>query len=192
MNSIFPLKVTQVVLVFSHLTGLVWATEVTFTLSVGALLLTYWVMKVTTASKSFLFLSGCALTVATAVDSLSHLMPFNRYQTFDPGSRPWYQYSIRFLRITWYLICWATYFSQFHAFCSPSYVDICKVILASEAVMLTLFGPNYLEWMAYYAPLQSFLDLCWCPFRSDPGFCTQFWCLSCTLLYCTYPGATRP
>ena len=49
--------------------GLVWLTEATFTLGVGALLLIYWVRKVTTALKSFFYLSGCALTVATAVDN---------------------------------------------------------------------------------------------------------------------------
>ena len=98
-NSIFPLKVQCVALVLCYLAGLVCATEATFTLGVGAILLIYWVKKVTTVSKLFLYLSGCALTVATAVDNLSHLMPFNRYLTFDHGSRPWYPYSIRFSRI---------------------------------------------------------------------------------------------
>ena len=58
----------------------------------------------------------CALTAVTAVDNLSHLVPFIRYQIFNPGSRPWYPYSMRCLRIIWYLICWATYFLQFHVF----------------------------------------------------------------------------
>ena len=82
--------------------------------------------KVTTASKSFWYLSGSVLTVATPVDNLSHLMSFNRYGTFDPELRPWCSYSIRFPRIIWYLTWRATYFSQFHAFFCPSCIDVCN------------------------------------------------------------------
>ena len=87
--------------------------------------------------KSFLYFSVFILAVVTAVDNLSHLMPFNRYQTFDPGSRPWYPYSIRFPRMIWYMTCQATYFSQFHAFFSLSNIDIWSTNLASDAVILT-------------------------------------------------------
>ena len=135
-NSIFPLKVLQLALVFCLLAGLVCVTDATFTLGVGAFLSMYWVRKATTASKSFSYLSGCALTAATAVDNLSHLMPFNRYQTFDPGLRPWYPYSMIFARIIWYLTWQATYFSQFHALFSQSYFDICRAISASDNVTL--------------------------------------------------------
>ena len=93
------LKVPQLALVFCLLAGLVRGTFATFTLGVDAFLSIYWVKKVTTASKSFSYLSGCTLTVVTAVDNLSHLLLFNRYQTFDPGSRPCYPYSIRFPRM---------------------------------------------------------------------------------------------
>ena len=37
-------------------------TDATFALGVGDLLSIYWVKEVTTASKSFSYLSGCALT----------------------------------------------------------------------------------------------------------------------------------
>ena len=85
-------------------------------------------------------LSRCALTAATAVDNLSHLMPCYRYLTFDPGSRHWYPYSRRFPRKIWYSTWWATYSSQFHSFFSPSYVAVYKEISASEAVMFTWYG----------------------------------------------------
>ena len=96
LNLIFPLKVSQLVLVFCHLEGLACMTDATFTLGVCDLFSIYWVTKATTASKSLSYLSGCALTAATTVDNLLHLMPFNRYQTFDLGLRPWYPYFIRF------------------------------------------------------------------------------------------------
>ena len=108
-------------LIFCHLAGLGHAT---FTLNVGALSSIYWMRKATTALKFFSYLSRCTLTVATAVNNLSHLMPFNRYQSFDPGLRPWYTYSIRFPRMIRYLTCWATYFSQFQAFFSSLYVNV--------------------------------------------------------------------
>ena len=73
--------------------------EANFTLGVGLLFSIYWVRKATTASKSFSYLSGWAFTTTTVMDNLSHLMLFNRYQTFDNGSRHWYPYSIRFPRI---------------------------------------------------------------------------------------------
>ena len=117
-NSIFHLNVPQLSLVFCYLAGLVGSTDATFTLGVGALLMKYWVRKVTTASKSFSYLPGCALTVANAVDNLLHLIPFNRYQTFDHELRPWYPYSIRVSRIIWYLTWWATYFPNSMPFLS--------------------------------------------------------------------------
>ena len=52
-NSIFPLKVSWVVMVFCHMAGLFWLTKATFTLGVGALLLIYWLRNVTTLLKSF-------------------------------------------------------------------------------------------------------------------------------------------
>ena len=147
-NAIVSLKVPPLALVFCLLAVLVYVTHATFTLGVGAFLSVYWVRKATTASKSFLYQSGCTLTAATAVDNLLHLMLFNSYQSFDPWGRPWYPYSKRFARIIWYLTQQATYFSQFHALFSPSYVDICRVISDSDAVTLTWFGPSHLEWMA--------------------------------------------
>ena len=72
-------------------------------------------------------------------------MLFNRYQTFDPGSRLWYPYSIRLPKIKWYLTSWATYFSQFHAFFPLSYVDICNTNSASDAVTFMQFLPYHLE-----------------------------------------------
>ena len=88
-NSIFPLKVAWVALLLCCLTGLFCPTEATFTIGVSALLLMYLVSKFTTASIFFSYLSGCSLTAANAVDNLSRLIMFSRYQTFDPGSRPW-------------------------------------------------------------------------------------------------------
>ena len=110
-----PLKVPPVVMIFCHLVGLLWPTEATFTLDDGVLLLMYLVRMATTVLKSFSYLSGCAMTVVTAVDNLSHILPFNMFHTFDPGSRPWYPYSIRFPRIMCYLTCWVIYIYQFHA-----------------------------------------------------------------------------
>ena len=69
-NTVFPLKVLWVAVVFCHLAGLFWSTEVTFTLGVNALLSMYWMRRVTTASKFFLHLSKCALTAA--VENLSY------------------------------------------------------------------------------------------------------------------------
>ena len=108
-NFIFPLKVKLVVIVFCCLVGLVRPTEATFTLSVGALLSIYLVRKMTTASKSFSYLSVYVLAAVTSVDNFSHLCPFSRYETFDPESRPLYPYSIRFPRIIWYMTCQAMY-----------------------------------------------------------------------------------
>ena len=91
----------------------------------------------------------------------SHLMSFNKYQTFDPGSRHWYHYSIRFLRIIWYLTCQATYFSQFHAI-------ICRCLeswLSFWYCCVDIVGSNHLEWMALNPPLPSLLDLC----------CLKYW-----------------
>ena len=76
-NLICPLKVQWIAMVFYHLDGLVLLTEATFTLSICALLLIYWMRKVTTASKSFSYLS--ALSVVASVNNLSQLMPFNSY-----------------------------------------------------------------------------------------------------------------
>ena len=69
-NSIFPLKVSWVALVFCHLAGLLCPTEATFTLDVGALLSSYLLRETTTVSNSFSYLSGCTLTVVAAVDNL--------------------------------------------------------------------------------------------------------------------------
>ena len=91
----------------------VCATDSTCKLGVGYHLLIYWLRKATIVLKSFSYLSGCALTVATAVDNLSHLIPFNRYLTFDLGSSPWHPYSIRFTRIIWYLTCQVHTFPNF-------------------------------------------------------------------------------
>ena len=118
----------------------------------------YCVRTVTTASKYFSYLSGCTLTMVTAVENLSHLMPFNRYQTFDLRSRPWYQYSIRFPRIICYLTFGAKYFYEFHAFFPLSCVGALSA--TSDAVVLIWFGLNLLEGMAKNAPLPSLLDLC--------------------------------
>ena len=87
--------------------------------------------------KILLYLCGCALIAATAVDNLSYLMLFNRHCTFNHGSRPWYPYSIRFPRIIWYLTCQTTYISQFHNFLFPSYLDIWSINFPSDAVVLT-------------------------------------------------------
>ena len=54
-NSIFPLEVPWLVLVFCHQASLIWAREATLTLGAGPLLLIYWMRNVTTASKFFSF-----------------------------------------------------------------------------------------------------------------------------------------
>ena len=129
-------------LLLSHLAGLFCPIEATFTLSVGDLWSLYWLRNGTIVSKFFWYLSGCILTVVTSVHNLSHLMPLSRYQAFNPGLRPWHPHSIWLPRVIWLLTCWATYFSQFHAFFWPSYVDICKAITASNFVVLTWFSPT--------------------------------------------------
>ena len=53
-NSFFPFKVSWVVLVFCLLSGLVWLSDTTFTLSVGSLFSMYWARKTITALKSLL------------------------------------------------------------------------------------------------------------------------------------------
>ena len=52
-NSIFPLKVTQTVLVFCHLAGLIWATDATSILGVGSHLLIHCMKKAMAACPSF-------------------------------------------------------------------------------------------------------------------------------------------
>ena len=56
-NSIFPLKVPPLLLVFCCMAGLVWAMYATFTSSVVCNLLIYLVRKAITASKSLSYLS---------------------------------------------------------------------------------------------------------------------------------------
>ena len=119
-----------------------------FTVGVSAFLLVYWLRKETITLRYFSYLSGCALTAVTAVDNLPHLMTLSRYGTFNPVLRPWYPHSIRFPMMIWYFIYQATYVSQFHDIFSPSHIDICKAISASDAVALTWFRPNHQEWMA--------------------------------------------
>ena len=141
-NSIFPLKVPQTVLFFCLLVDLAWAIEATSTLDVGYCLSLYWVSKSATASKSlYTYCGDCCgqLFTPNAIQQMSN---------FDPGSRPRCPYSIKFPRMRWYLAWWAIYFSHFHAFFSPSYVDVCNAYLTFDAVMLTWFGPSHVQWMA--------------------------------------------
>ena len=68
------MNVQRPALVFC-LVGLFCAIDAMFTLGVGDLLSICWMRKATTALKSFSYLSVCTLIAATAVDSLSHLIP---------------------------------------------------------------------------------------------------------------------
>ena len=77
IESIFLLKVPWAVLISCHLPDLVLPTGATITLSVGPQLM-YCERKATTSSKSISYLSGFAFTAATAMNSFSHFMPFNR------------------------------------------------------------------------------------------------------------------
>ena len=154
LNLSFESAMSSTHLLLFGRSGLLWPTEVTFTLSVGA-------HSVTTTWKSFSYLYGCALTAATAVNTLSHLMLLIRYQTFDPGSRPWHPYFIRFPRLIWFLTYQATYISQFHPFFSShtrqltfpssihSFHHHTKMFaMLTWLVALTWIGPIHLEWMA--------------------------------------------
>ena len=144
--------------------------------------------KATTVWPSFLYLYGCILSVVTNVDNLSHLMPFKSYWTFKPGSRPWYPCPIRFCRIMWYLKCWVTYVPQFHAFFSPSYVDLWSANLASDAVASTWFWTNHLQFMAWYAPLSSLFYLC-CLTYGYRSVSLQIWSMILVvyfILWCTF------
>ena len=142
-----------------------------------------------TVLKTFSYLSCCDLTAATAMDNFLRLRPFNRYQTFKLGSRPWYPYFISFPGIIWYLKCQATVFIQFHAFFSPSIIKVCNANSSSDAVALTQFGPTHLEWWHKMPLCYPCTYAVWCMdtdqylYRCHPRCLRHFWCLFHTLLY---------
>ena len=142
-NSVFPLKVQQVVLVFCHLAGLVWATEATLTLSDAAFLSRRQLLH---KNPSHIcgddpFCCDCCGQCVTP-EAIQQVL------NFEPGSSPWYPHSLRFPRMICYFTCHATYFSQFHAFFSLLYINVCNAKSASNPVALTWFGPGHLWWMA--------------------------------------------
>ena len=124
------------------------------------------------------------------MDTLSHLMPFKRCQTFDPGSRPWYPYSIRFPRIIWYLACQAIYFpssmpsSHHHTSMSAALIQLLMLSCLhglslatwSESNNMPLCHPSWTS-DVWHMDAGHYLN------RSDPRCHRHFCCVSCTLVY---------